>query len=78
VHKTTSALIAVVLLLNVCTTRGVYEGIRRGARNECYNKLSQEERDRCLARTRAGYDQYQRERDESMKSDQDPTSEPHG
>ena len=77
-HKTTSALIAVVLLLNVCTTRGVYEGIRRGARNECYNKLSQEERARCLARTRAGYDEYQRERDESMKSDQDPTSEPHG
>jgi hypothetical protein len=51
-----------LLLLSGCTMQGAYEGVRRGARSECYNQPETEQA-RCLARTQESYEEYSRDRD---------------
>ena len=58
-------------LISGCTTRGAYEAVRQGARNECYRKPSEPERDSCLARTQDGFDEYTRKRNAAARGEQE-------
>ncbi len=61
-------------LLAGCTTRGVYEGVRRGERMRC-QEVADSERAKCLQRQEDDYDTYRRKREEAATS-QDATREP--
>lgn len=59
-----TALIVIGLAaLGACTTRGAYEGVRQGARNECNEKASEAEYQACMERTQDSHDEYKRKRE---------------
>lgn len=47
-----------------CTTRMAYEAVRENARNECWERPTEQEQKECLARTQDSFDEYQRKREE--------------
>jgi hypothetical protein len=57
-------------LLQGCSDRMWYDGLKQGQAIEC-SKLQGKERDDCQKDTGVSYDQYQRERREVLKKDQD-------
>ena len=60
-----------ILSIGGCTTsRALYEERQQTAHNECLNKLSGIERDKCLERTSQSYDEYTREREKVQQDEE--------
>ncbi len=54
-----------ILLMVGCSARGVYDGIQVGNRNEC-SKLPPSQYDECIKDVEKPYDEYERERKETL------------
>jgi len=63
-------IILVMAFLQGCTTRMWYDGFKQAQASEC-SKLQDREREECLRDAGVSYDQYQRERNETLKKDRD-------
>jgi hypothetical protein len=59
-----------MVFLQGCTTRMWYDGFKQAQASEC-SKLQDREREECLRDAGVSYDQYQRERNETLKKDRD-------
>ena len=55
-----------------CTNRQVYEGLQERNRQQCY-QLPQGEMERCLQRNDVDYEEYRRQREETLT---DPAASP--
>lgn len=62
------SIVLVMVLLQGCSTRMWYDGFKQAQASEC-SKLQDREREECLRDAGISYDQYQREREETLKKD---------
>jgi uncharacterized protein YceK len=62
------SIVVVMVLLQGCSTRMWYDGFKQAQASEC-SKLQDREREECLRDAGISYDQYQREREETLKKD---------
>lgn len=62
------SIVVVMVLLQGCSTRMWYDGFKQAQESEC-SKLQDREREECLRDAGISYDQYQREREETLKKD---------
>jgi hypothetical protein len=53
--------------LAACSAQQLYAGGQAWQRNQCFKLVDAVQRERCLARTRVPYDQYERERRQDAK-----------
>jgi hypothetical protein len=58
--------IFLLLLLVGCSTKGNYEAIQVGQRNECL-KQRPGQYDECMGKTNKSYEEYERERKEALE-----------
>jgi hypothetical protein len=61
-------IILAMTLLQGCSCRQWYDGLRLVQESEC-SKLRDNEREKCLQDAGISYDQYQRERQETLKKE---------
>ena len=59
-------LLLVPLLVSCSGSKGTYEAIQTGQKNEC-QKLYGDEYDKCVEKYSKPYDEYKRERDEALE-----------
>jgi len=58
----------VLFCVQGCTYRAWYEGIHESQRQDCY-EYSEPERSKCLERMNQTYDEYMKEREETIMKD---------
>ncbi len=56
-----------VLILAGCSNKAVYDNIQQINRNEC-NKVPPAQYDECIDRTSKSYEEYRREREETINN----------
>lgn len=64
------SILLVMALLQGCSGSMWYAGMKQVQASEC-SKLQDREREECLRDAGVSYDQYQRERNETLKNDRD-------
>jgi hypothetical protein len=64
------SILLVMVFLQSCSTRMWYDGFKQAQASEC-SKLQDREREECLRDAGVSYDQYQRERQETLKKNKD-------
>jgi hypothetical protein len=63
-------LLLMAILVQGCSTRMWYEGFKQAQMSEC-SKLQDKEREECLRDAGKSYDQYERERQESFRKEEE-------
>ena len=58
--------LAFIIVIAGCTTKSVYENIQLNNRQQCY-KLPPSQYDECMANANKSYDDYQRQRNETLE-----------
>ncbi|MCF8054533.1 MAG: hypothetical protein K9K75_04865 [Deltaproteobacteria bacterium] len=56
-----------LLVLQGCTYRSWYEGLRETARQECYKNKNDQQIRECLDKTNVTYEEYEKNREELKK-----------
>lgn len=70
----TLVLLTLTLLLASCSNKGVYQDLQRNKRNECL-QVPPAEYDRCMRSMEQSYEDYERQRQEALKRENQPTQE---
>lgn len=67
-------MLALTLLLASCSNKSVYQDLQRNKRNECM-QVPPAEYDRCMRSMEQTYEDYERQRQEALKRENQPTQE---
>lgn len=67
-------MLALTLLLASCSNKSVYQDLQRNKRNECMQGPPAEY-DRCMRSMEQSYEDYERQRQEALKRENQPTQE---
>ena len=67
-------MLAVTLLLASCSNKGVYQDLQRNKRNECM-QVPPAEYDRCMRSMEQSYEDYEQQRQEALKRENQPKQE---
>lgn len=70
----TLVLLTLTLLLASCSNKAVYEDLQRNKRNECL-QVPPAEYDRCMRTMEQSYEEYERQRQEALKRENQPKQE---
>ena len=70
----TIALVFVCLTISACSNKAVYQDLQRNKRNECM-QVPQSEYDRCMRNMEQSYEEYELQRQEALKRENQPKQE---
>lgn len=70
----TIAILSVCLVISACSNKAVYQDLQRNKRNECM-QVPQSEYERCMRNMEQSYEDYERQRQEALKLENQPKQE---